>query len=248
MSLSKEELKQWKLNGYQNAATHLVVMRELLEDEEYPLYLYPHHNVTARLAQLEARPGEEIQQVLNLAEELKRDQLPTPYEFTPKTSPSHSVGFLGQRPFPESKFPRSGAEAIYLRRQQSIARHGYTFQVDKESFGNNPIPLMQAAHAYLSAAMLLTLGNTFLSDDDTLFGQAGAAYVGWPFDLAFWKPYPGAYNSTFMDVGEMIQACLEKAGVFQAAALDLFVPYDEQARTGAADLPSDDPEFPITTL
>lgn len=63
MATTREEIRQWFLEGQRGGKTHMVVVCDTFDHEDYPVYVYPNGNVHEVV---EAYDGKNMQRVMEV--------------------------------------------------------------------------------------------------------------------------------------------------------------------------------------
>jgi len=70
MEASYEEIKAWLQNGKKQGATHLIVVCDTFEWEDYPVYVKPDENVHLVEYQYSEKNMQRVMEVYNLSKDL----------------------------------------------------------------------------------------------------------------------------------------------------------------------------------
>jgi hypothetical protein len=66
MSTTKTELKQWFQRGLQQGATHMIVVCDTYDWEDYPVYIEPHQNCREEAKQYDGANMQKIMEVYSM--------------------------------------------------------------------------------------------------------------------------------------------------------------------------------------
>jgi hypothetical protein len=66
MATSVEEIKEWIDRGIRQGATHMIVVCDTFDHEDYPVFIKPTENVVTKHAEFDGKNMQRVMEVYNL--------------------------------------------------------------------------------------------------------------------------------------------------------------------------------------
>lgn len=72
MAASKEDIRRWLNHGKESGATHMIVVCDTYDHENYPVYVMPDENVRERSKEFDGRNMQTIMEVYSYKHDLEK--------------------------------------------------------------------------------------------------------------------------------------------------------------------------------
>ena len=74
MATSKEKIRRWFLEGKKKSATHMIVVCDTFDYEDFPVFVMPNENVRQKYEEYDKKDMQKVMEVYSLKESME-DQL-----------------------------------------------------------------------------------------------------------------------------------------------------------------------------
>ncbi len=71
MATSKEEIRRWFLEGKKKGATHMIVVCDTFDYEDFPVFVMPNENVRQKYEEYDKKDMQKVMEVYSLAQSME---------------------------------------------------------------------------------------------------------------------------------------------------------------------------------
>ena len=71
MATTREDISRWLQEGKERGATHMIVVCDTFDWEDYPVYVLPGENVREKAAEYDGKEMQKIMEVYSLSQDLE---------------------------------------------------------------------------------------------------------------------------------------------------------------------------------
>jgi len=72
MATAKQDIKEWLLRGKKEGATHVIVVCDTFEYDDYPVMVMPKDNIVEKIEEYNGKNMQRIMEVYNLSMDLEK--------------------------------------------------------------------------------------------------------------------------------------------------------------------------------
>jgi len=72
MATTKQDIKEWLLRGKKEGATHVIVVCDTFEYDDYPVMVMPKDNIVEKIEEYNGKNMQRIMEVYNLSMDLEK--------------------------------------------------------------------------------------------------------------------------------------------------------------------------------